>query len=96
MEVDRGSPWRPPQSDRVGPGGPPGPRPGEPIRFLAELGLFVRQDGSWPNGWQHWTVLSPGPWIRASFTVKPGEDLASRALTTVAEFSPKFERRAAG
>lgn len=64
-----------------------------PVRFLPELNIFVRRDGSWPNGWQHWTILSPGPWLRASFTVKSGEELTGRALATVANFTPRFAPR---
>lgn len=74
-----------------GVGGPP--RAAEAVHFLPEVNLFVRRDGSWSNGWQHWTILSPGPWLKASFTVKTEEEVIGRALATAAGFTPRFERR---
>lgn len=56
------------------------------ILFLPTTGLSVHFDGIWPNGWQSWSILSPGPWNRASFVVKPEDDLPERAWETAQRF----------
>jgi hypothetical protein len=61
--------------------------PANPIVFLEKTGLFVRLEGTWPNGWTTWSIESPGPWYEASFTVTPNDDLGDLAQETAERFS---------